>query len=114
MDELLKLDLPTGENMLFAPTFACPTCKKPLAVEVSQMYDPNGQPLPATKWRLHLVCLYGCNYNAELTTVEKPEGSYIALKRSTALAVIEGARLCLVCNSLHLKDAEGTYCPKGD
>lgn len=84
--------------MLFHPIFACPNCKLPLGLAIIRLYDENAKVADPDDFELRAACLWGCNYEQKFDDLAKA-------------VITEGPRLCLDCGQVHVKDAEGSYCP---
>lgn len=115
---------PTGEKMLFHPVLACPNCEQPLGLAVEGVYNAHGNLNPVRDHRLHLVCLYGCMYDVKVgvtateLSMQVDQTAFISVEAfGQTPTVVEGPRLCLACNQLHVKTDNAlcsppvSYCP---
>lgn len=108
---------PSGEQMMFHPVLACPTCKQPCGIAVEYVYDGRGALNSSQHHEVHAVCLYGCEYDVKIrdARVIQDEITVEALGDRVPV-LVEGPRLCLVCTSLHVKTGNEdcsapSYCP---
>lgn len=107
----------TGERMLFHPVLACPKCQQPCGIAIEGVYNAHGQLNHSQHHEVRAVCLYGCGYDVKVRDARVIQGEVTVEGLGDRVPVlVEGPRLCLLCNCLHVKTGNEdcsapSYCP---